>query len=38
MFSERYSEPIVCRSSSKELFLKILQYSQENASAGVSFK
>ena len=31
------SETAVCRCSSKEMFLKILQYSQEKTCIGVSF-
>ena len=31
------SEAAICRCSSKEVFLNILQYSQEDACVGVSF-
>ena len=31
------SEATVCKCSSKEIFSKILQYSQENVCVGVSF-
>ena len=32
-----WAETAVCRDPSKEVFLKILQYSQENTWVGVSF-
>ena len=35
-FMIRSTETAICRGSSKYVFLKILQYSQESASVGIS--
>ena len=35
LFQELFSEAVICRCSSKQVLLKILQYSQENICVGV---